>query len=99
MLGEQIYINFKEESDKADRISEAAVRMKQVAAVQVENALNNARRGWQGENSNLYKKYCNKLLTEINETVENMNKAASTIRKAAMVMYTVEMAQIQRAFL
>lgn len=93
----EIRFNFQQALAQADKLDAVADRLKRVAEVTLENAMQTLSSGWKGENATIFLRKEGILKSDIKHNADEIAKIADEIRRIAKIVYNAEMEALRIA--
>lgn len=87
----EIRYDYQKAKEYADKLSELANEIKQIANGTYENTLNEISANWQGDSSNVFRNKAAKVKNDMLKTANDIDKAAEKILATALSLYKAEM--------
>lgn len=85
-----ISIDFGLARRQADSLEESASRMRRMADIQFQNAMQNLSAQWKGESATAYLQKCELMRERIQEEASNIEHIASALRSKINLLYQAE---------
>ena len=94
---QEIEMNFRNALKQADKLTNAAYRLRKIADNDYRNELQNISNAWKGENASLFLQKCEVLTDRMDSTAEELKSIAETIKRRAKNIYDAEMRALDTA--
>ena len=78
-----IEFDFQKASSQADQLEELAKRMKQLAAVDYSNTMQELSYSWKGTSADIYMRKAGRLEDKMKQTANELQQTAASLRMAA----------------
>lgn len=92
-----IWMDFRNADKQADALEEIARTVRQTAAGDLTDCLEEMAVAWVSDNSTAYRKKCAAVADQLEEIARNLEKSAETVRTIAANTYDAEMAALATA--
>ncbi|MBS6395738.1 MAG: hypothetical protein KH452_01120 [Clostridiales bacterium] len=93
----EIRFDFRQAIRRAEELEEIACDMRRLSNKEMEDSLQRLAGAWKGEAADLFLSRGLQLRENIKQSANDLDRAASAVRKAAKRIYDAEMAAYRRA--